>query len=125
MSPLPRGLRLAVDAALVGWVIAWVVIGLQVGREAAQLGELSDTVVLAGQAIEQTGDLLDEVGSIPVLGEPVGDLADSIRRTGASARQNAAATRESVDDLSVLLTVSIALIPTIPLAAVWIPLRLR
>ena len=125
MSPPPRGLRLAVDAALVGWVIAWVVIGLQVGREAAQLGELSDTVVLAGQAIEQTGDLLDEVGSIPVLGEPVGDLADSIRRTGASARQNAAATRESVDDLSVLLTVSIALIPTIPLAAVWIPLRLR
>ena len=125
MSPPPRGLRLAIDAALAGWLIAWVVIGLVVGRDVARLRELNDTVVLAGQAIEQTGDLLDQVGRIPLLGEPVGDLADSIRRTGASARQSAADSRETVDDLSVLLGVSIALIPTIPLAAVWIPLRLR
>lgn len=125
MSPPSRGVRLAIDAAIAGWLIAWIVMGIQVGREVAQLGNLSDTAVLAGDAIEQTADVLDQVGRIPLVGTPVGDLADSIRRTGRSARQNGAATRDDVDDLSVLLGLSIALIPTIPLAAVWIPLRLR
>jgi hypothetical protein len=124
-TPPPRRLRLLVDVALVGWLIAWVVVGVQVGREVRGLAELNDTVVLAGRAIEQTGDLLEQVGRIPLLGQPVGELADSIRRTGRSARQSAAAGRGDVEDLSVLLAVSIALIPTIPLAAVWIPLRLR
>ena|SRR5215208_7209210 len=125
MSPPSRGVRLAIDAAIAGWLVAWILIGLQVGREVERLGELNDTVVLAAEAIEQTGDIMEEVGRIPLVGAPVGDLADSIRRTGRSASRNAAASRDSVEDLSRLLGLSIALIPTIPLAAVWIPLRLR
>jgi hypothetical protein len=118
-------MRLAIDVAIAGWLIAWIIMGIQVGREVGQLGDLSDTAVLAGTAIEQTADVLDQIGRIPLLGTPVGDLADSIRRAGTSARQNGAATRDDVHDLSVLLGISIALIPTIPLAAVWIPLRVR
>ena len=125
MSPPSRGVRLAIDAAIAGWLIAWLVIGIQVGREVRQLTELNDTVVLASGAIEETGDVLKQVGRIPLLGTPVGDLAERIKRTGRSARRNAASSRQSVEDLSFLLGVSIALIPTIPLAAVWIPLRLR
>lgn len=125
MSPPSRGIRLAIDAAIAGWLIAWIVMGVQVGREVRSLGDLSDTAVLAGRAIEQTADVLDQIGRIPIVGTPVGDLADSIRQTGRSARQNGAASRDDVNDLSVLLGLSIALIPTIPLAAVWIPLRLR
>jgi hypothetical protein len=125
MSPPSRGMRLAIDLAIAGWLIAWIVIGIQVGREVGQLGDLSDTAVLAGRAIEQTADVLDQIGRIPVVGTPIGDLADSIRRTGESASQNGAASRDDIHDLSVLLGLSIALIPTIPLAAVWIPLRIR
>jgi hypothetical protein len=117
--------RLLIDAALAGWVVAWIVIGVQIGREVRGLAELNDTVVLAGQAIEETGDLLKEVGRVPILGGPVGGLADDIRQTGRSAQENAAASRGDVEDTSTLLAVSIALIPTIPLAAIWIPLRLR
>ncbi|MEX2646064.1 MAG: hypothetical protein WD249_07375 [Gaiellaceae bacterium] len=47
-------------------------IGVQVGRELRGLSELSDTVVLAGGAIEQTGDLLEQVGRIPFVGPPAG-----------------------------------------------------
>ncbi|MBD0337967.1 MAG: hypothetical protein ICV67_01590 [Thermoleophilia bacterium] len=125
MAPPSRTVRLLVDVALVGWVVAWVVLGVQVGREVRGLTELSDTVVLAGDAIEQTGDLLEQVGRIPFLGQPVGDLADRIRETGRSAQRDAAATRSDVEDLSVLLALSIALIPTVPLAALWLGLRLR
>jgi hypothetical protein len=125
MTPPSRGVRRAIDAAIAGWLIAWIVIGVQVGREVASLGDLSDTAVLAGRAIEQTADVLDQIGRIPIVGSPVGGLADSIRKTGRSARQNGAASRDDVHDLSVLLGLSIALIPTIPLAAVWVPLRIR
>ena len=125
MAPPSRTVRLLIDVALVGWVVAWVVLGVQVGREVRGLTELSDTVVLAGEAIEQTGDLLEQVGRIPFLGQSVGDLADRIRETGRSAQADARATRGDVEDLSVLLALSIALIPTIPLAAIWLALRLR
>ena len=125
MAPPSRTVRLLIDVALVGWVVAWVVLGVQVGREVRGLTELSDTVVLAGDAIEQTGALLEQVGRIPFLGQPVGDLADRIRETGRSAQRDAAATRSDVKDLSVLLAVSIALIPTVPLAVLWVALRLR
>jgi hypothetical protein len=125
LTPPSRRVRLLVDVALVGWLVAWVVLGVQVGREVRGLTELSDTVVLAGGAIEQTGDLLEQLGRVPFLGQPVGDLADRIRETGRSAQQSAGATRGDVEDLSVLLALSIALIPTIPLAAIWLALRLR
>src|ERR687898_1358676 len=125
LTPPPRRVRLLVDVALVGWLAAWIVIGVQVGREVRGLSDLSDTVVLAGGAIEQTGDLLEQVGRIPFLGTPVGDLADRIRETGRSAQRDAAATRSDVEDLSVLLALSIALIPTVPLAVLWLALRLR
>lgn len=125
LTPPSRRVRLLVDVALVGWLVAWIVIGVQVGSEVRGLSELSDTVVLAGGAIEQTGDLLEQVGRIPILGQPVGDLADRIRETGRSAQVSAAESRGSVEDLSVLLALSIALIPTIPSAGIWLALRLR
>jgi hypothetical protein len=122
-APPSRAVRLLIDLALVGWIVAWIVLGVQVGREVRGLTELSDTVVLAGDAIEQTGDLLEQVGRIPFLGQPVGDLADRIRETGRSAQRDAAATRSDVEDLSVLLALSIALIPTLPLLGLYLPLR--
>ena len=125
MGPPSRGVRLTIDLAIAGWLIAWVVLGIAVAHQVKQLGDLSDTAVLAGSAIEQTADVLDQIGRIPVIGTPVGDLADSIRKTGASARENGAASRGDVNDLAVLLGLCIALIPTIPLAAIWLPLRVR
>lgn len=116
---------LVLDLVLVGWLIAWVVIGLQVGREMRGLSNLSGTVVLAGGAIEQTGDLLGGLGGVPFLGGQVEELADRIRVTGRSAQVSARESRRSIDDLSVLLTVSIALIPSLPLVAIYVPLRLR
>ena len=126
MFPRPsRRVVLLIDAALVGWLIAWILIGLEVGREMRGLSNLSRTVVLAGGAIEQTGDLLEGLGRIPFVGGEVEELAGRIRATGRSARANARESRESIDDLSVLLAVSIALIPTLPLGAIYVPVRVR
>jgi hypothetical protein len=111
------------DAALIGWAIAWIVLAFAVAREMGGLSRLSTTVVLAGRALEETGDVLGSFDRVPFLGDQVGEVSERIRETGTSARRSARASRESVENLSVLLGISIALIPTLPLAALYVPLR--
>lgn len=114
-----------IDVALVGWAIAWIVIGVQIGRQMRDVATLGDTVVLAGGAIEQTGGLLSQLRRVPFFGGEVEDLADRISETGRSAQVNALESRGSIEDLSVLLAIAVALIPTIPLVGVYLPLRVR
>jgi hypothetical protein len=112
------------DAIVVLWVVAWVVLALLVGREVKNLRELSDTVVLAGVAVEDTGDLVESLGSVPFIGDQVGDVAARVREAGASAQASGRESRDSTEDLSVLLALSIGLIPTLPLVGLYAPLRL-
>jgi hypothetical protein len=123
----PRaGARLihVLDVAVLVWVAGWVVLAVFVGREVRDLRELSDTVVLAGVAVEDTGDLLASLENVPFVGGQVGDVASRVRAAGASARVSGAEARDSTDDLSVLLALSIGLIPTLPLLGLYAPLRL-
>jgi hypothetical protein len=119
-SRLIRGL----DAVVLIWVAGWVVLALLVGREVRNLRELSDTVVLAGVAVEDTGDLVASLDAVPLVGGQVGDVADRVRAAGASAQASGRESRDSTEDLSVLLALSIGLIPTLPLLGLYAPLRL-
>jgi len=122
--PVP-GMRLirALDAAVAVWVIAWVVLALLVGREVRDLRQLSDTVVVAGVAIEETGDLVDSLGSVPFVGGRVGEVAERVRTAGRSAQASGRDSRDSTENLSILLALSIGLIPTLPLLGLYMPLR--
>lgn len=122
--PVP-GLRLirVLDVAVVVWVVAWVVLALLVGREVRDLRELSDTVVVAGVAVEETGDLVDSLGSVPFVGSRVGEVADRVRTAGRSAQASGRDSRDSTENLSILLALSIGLIPTLPLLGLYAPLR--
>ena len=111
------------DAAAVIWIAAWIVLALLVGREVRNLRELSDTVVLAGVAIEDTGDLLTTLKNVPFVGGQVGDAAAQVREAGRSAVISGRDSRDSTENLSVLLALSIGLIPTLPLLGLYLPLR--
>jgi hypothetical protein len=123
----PRpGARLirVLDAAVIVWVIGWVVLAVFVAREVRNLRDLSDTVVVAGQAVEDTGDLLKTLGTVPLIGGQVGDVADEVRAAGRSAQASGRDSRESTENLSILLALAIGLIPTLPLFALYAPLRI-
>jgi hypothetical protein len=111
------------DVAVVLWVVGWIVLALLVGREVRNLRELSDTVVLAGVAVEDTGELLATLDNVPFIGGQVGDVARQVSQAGASARESGRESRDSTEDLSVLLALSIGLIPTLPLLGLYAPLR--
>ena len=108
----------ALDVAVVLWVVGWIVLAIFVGRE------LSDTVVLAGVAVEDTGELLATLDNVPLIGGQVGDVAQEVQEAGASARQSGRESRDSTEDLGVLLALSIGLIPTLPLLGLYAPLRI-
>lgn len=119
------GVRLIrlLDVVTVAWVVLWVVLALLVAREVRDLRNLSDTVVTAGVAVERTGGLVRNLGSIPFLGGQVSEVAGEVEAAGRSAQASGRDSRDSAENLSVLLALSIALIPTLPLLGLYLPLR--
>ncbi len=119
------GVRLVriLDVVAVLWVALWIVLALLVGREVRNLRELSDTVVTAGVAVEQTGGLVRTLGSVPFLGNRVSGVADQVEAAGRSAQESGRDSRDSTENLSVLLALCIGLIPTLPLLGLYLPLR--
>ena len=119
------GVRLVrvLDVAAVLWVALWIVLALLVGREVRNLRELSDTVVTAGVAVEQTGGLVRTLENVPFLGSRVSGVADQVEAAGRSAQESGRDSRDSTENLSVLLALCIGLIPTLPLLGLYLPLR--
>jgi hypothetical protein len=112
------------DVAAILWLAGWIVLALFVGREVRDLRELSDTVVTAGVAVEDTGTLLGSLQDVPFIGGQVGDAAARVREAGESARISGRDSRQTTENLSVLLALAIGLIPTLPLLGLYAPLRL-
>jgi hypothetical protein len=112
------------DVALAIWAVFWIAVAVYTAYEVAALRTLSHTVVKAGAATESTGHALAAVGHIPFVGGRVSQLAAQATAAGASARASGAATATTIDRLAVLLGIAIALIPTVPLLALYVPLRL-
>jgi hypothetical protein len=119
------GVRLVrvLDVAAVLWVVLWIVLALLVGREVRDLRELSDTVVTAGVAVEQTGSLVRKLDNVPFLGAQVSGVAEQVEDAGRSAQASGRDSRDSTENLSVLLALCIGLIPTLPLLGLYLPLR--
>jgi methyl-accepting chemotaxis protein len=139
---------LVADIFVVVWTLVWIVLGVIVVREVRQLEDLSETVVAAGDALDQSGEglrgtsaglrevhrALQVVESLPFVGreieenlEGAADELDSIAReveqTADSARESGRSSKESVEDLSLILGLAVALVPILTLLAAYAPLR--
>lgn len=122
-APRPAARRL-LDLAVLAWAVAWAVVGLLVAREVKGLTDLSRTVTAAGYALQEAGGALGSLEGVPFLGEDVGEVGERTERAGRSARESGRSSRESIESLSVLLGISIALAPSLPLIVLYLPMRL-
>jgi len=149
MPPLWRNRTVLVaDLAVAAWAVVWIVLGVVVVREVRQLDDLSDTVVTAGEALDQTGDglrgtsdslreihrALQVLESLPVVGREIeenlegaadtlDDIAAEVEETARSAQASGRVSKESTADLSVILGLAVALVPTLTLLAAYAPFR--
>lgn len=113
------------DVALVLWTAVWLVVGVLVYRDVRAMSELSDPIVDAAAALEETAQGLSQVDDIPFVGEIANlpRIEQRVRVAARSARTSANESREHVARLAWLLGAAIALVPTLPLLALWIPVR--
>lgn len=116
--------HLLVDVALIAWVVTWVAMGVRVADEVRGLSELSTTVIDVGAAVESAGAALGSLKDIPFAGDRVAGPSEEVREAGRSAVDSGRSSRKSIRELSTLLGVAVAIIPSVPLIALYAPLRL-
>jgi hypothetical protein len=108
------------DLVVLAWVVAWVGLGVYVGRDIHQLTALTRTVSDTGRALRDVTGLAGPLGSVPGLGSQVREIQGQSDQIQASGRSSG----ESVRELSVLLGIAVATAPTVPLLALFLPLRI-
>ena len=122
---LDAAARRTLDGLLLVWCLFWLVLGLAVGRELWQLSALGDTVGRTGVALDEAGQAVESLARLPLVGETTGRLGREVRETAAEVQVRAAEARGGAQRLAVLVGVAVALAPTVPVAAVYLPLRWR
>ncbi|HEU4974838.1 MAG TPA: hypothetical protein VFT50_07075 [Baekduia sp.] len=122
---LPSGRALwLLDAVVLAWTIIWIALGLAIAGEVRGLHQLSGTVVKVGVATQQTGQALDALGGVPLVGDQVGKTAASIQEAGRSTIASGRQSRASIHNLSWMLGLFMAVIPTLPLLGLYLPVRI-
>ena len=122
-SRLPQRSIVAIDLLVVLWTIAWIVLGITVGTFVERLGAVGEGLEDAGQAIGRAGDAVDSLSDVPLVGEGFSTVAEEIRGIGRETAQNGRSVEDDVDSLAVLIGAGLALGPTLPILAVWVPPR--
>ena len=98
-------------------------IALIIAFEIHDLTLISDTLVDSSEVLEETGVVLTSLRDVPVVGDRVEDVEREIIEAARSARASGDASRNSITRLSVLLGLAIAVLPTVPVVGLYVPLR--
>lgn len=96
---------------------------MAVAHEVRGLTDLADTVTKVGTAVEEAARTIESLDQLPIVGERLVEPNERIAEAGQSARESGRRSRESVENLSMLLGLSIALIPSLPLMFLYVPWR--
>jgi hypothetical protein len=122
-SRFPQRSILAIDALVILWTIAWVVLGVTVGLFVERLGAVGEGLEDAGRAVVRAGDSVDDLSDVPLVGEGFATLADEIRGLGRGTAERGRSVEDDIDGLALLVGVGLALGPTIPVLVLWVPPR--
>src|SRR5690349_4849967 len=98
------------DGVVALWVVFWLAIGTGTAVSVWDLGELGITLSRSGQALDDAGDALQQLGRIPLVGDRPERLGDEVRRTAAEVTVRGRETRTNLRRLAILLGLSVALI---------------
>ena len=107
------------------WCALWLVVGAWTGYELWQLSALGATVADSGEALGSAGSALESLGRVPVVGDTTAELGAEVRVNAADIVVSADAAQSSMRRLAVLLGLTIAIVPTVPVLAVHALARQR
>jgi hypothetical protein len=124
---LPTAVRqLVTDVLVVIWVYLWI-------RAAIGVHDVVEKLAVPGQKLESAGsgiadnlaDAGNKVGRLPVVGDqltkPFNGAADAARSIADAGHQQ----QELVDNLALILPLTVVAVPLALVLFLWLPLRLR
>jgi len=112
------------DGLVVFWFVLWLVVGGWSGYTIWNLSDLGDTVTESGESIQSAGEALEALGGVPLVGERPLELGREASATGVDIAQRGQQVESELRQLSLLLGLAIALMPTTPVLGLYIPQRL-
>lgn len=112
------------DGLVIFWVVLWLLVGVWSSWSLWQLADTGSTVTTAGRALQSTGEALQTLGGVPVVGEAPGDLGDEVLATGREVASQGGEIHDRVRQLAITLGVAIVLIPASPVLGLYLPLRI-
>lgn len=110
-AALPGAGRAGLVAA---WCALWLVVGVWTGYEVWQLSALTSSVADSGRALDEAGSALQRLEQLPVVGDSTERLGTEVRVNAAGIVEGADAAGSSVRRLSVLLGLTVVLVPSVP-----------
>ncbi|HEX5369820.1 MAG TPA: hypothetical protein VFY10_10445 [Dehalococcoidia bacterium] len=113
------------DALVVAWVILAIVLGILLGREVHRLGQYGTSLNRTADALDQSANGLEIIAKVPLIGGRVGSVVDDLHATAVSIRESASRTQDAAFRMSYLLGAALAILPTAPLLAFYVPHRVR
>ncbi len=111
------------DGLVILWLVLWVVVGGWAGYAVWQVSEVGDTVSTSGRAIHSTGEALESLVDVPVVGERTSELGGEVVVAGEDIAVRGQAVKSQLRQLSVLLGLAIVLLPALPVLWLYLPLR--
>lgn len=120
MTPRTKHL---IDLAVLAWVVLWVGLGFVSFIEVRGLASLSDTMQVAGESLQEAGDGLAAVASIPLVGGGIRPAAARVQALAAQTIDESQNSRTHITRLSVLALLIGGAVPILMGLAVWLPLR--
>ena len=125
-TPWRRARQLLGDLLVLGWVVLWVQVGRWVYDVVGQLAGPGRTLEAAGSSLaESLTSAGGTVARVPLVGDDVrapftaaGGAADSIAHAGVEVQ-------EGVHQMALLLGLTVAAVPILLVAGVWLVVRAR
>ena len=109
------------DVAIALWAAFWIALAVAVVQSTRDVANLGGTVSQTGTAVSEVGGIID---SIPLVPGEVSGASESVKQAGESAEVNGRDGEDSADRLGIYLGIAIAVIPSVPLIGLYLPIRL-
>ncbi len=113
----------ALDYLVIAWFLLCLLIGLWSAKRINSLGALGDGLISTGQSISGVADWIGGLGDTPLIGAGFDLIADRIGGLGESTVEQGEQSKDEVWRVARLVGILFTLLPTAPVLAFWIPVR--
>lgn len=112
-----------IDFLVIAWVLLCLMLGVGATKRINHIGALGDGLVSAGDSVSGVGGAIAGLEDTPLVGGAFGAVADKIDALGGATAQQGRNGKEAIWKAALGIGILITLLPTLPLLAIWIPIR--